>query len=212
MKRYFIICTACFVIGFSLVGCTDSAPDKVVLAPEQTAVPAVGDSGEDLSVREVKQIKGTVMMYTRLLAEGYARLNMGELTRVAAERQATRVFHHMAALGEGGVKMLASLTRIEFDGVESLPDKVAEVRTREHWEYAYYTIATGELRHENDVSYQLAYTLEKTDQQWLIADVRIVESMEGTGKGDLSFMVRPDGRNHGSMPSSPEGGAGSNKD
>ena len=182
-------------------GCDDASSGKVQKAGtnapasmETAAPPVVMPSGQ------LAEVKGAVMLYTRLLAAGYASLNMNVLTRAAASEQATKVYFHMAALGEAGVKMLSELKGIEFVSVGFDSPESVVARTEEKGHCAYYKIKTGEKVYENDVFYLLAYRLAKDANRWLVDEITIQKTEEGPGQGDLFFMTRPSGHATGAHP------------
>ena len=100
------------------------------------------------------EIKDTVRTYNRLLNEGYKSLNMAPLNRVATQRRTVKAYHHMAALGEGGIRMEARIEQIQFLKVTRYSPEKAEVQTRERWNCYYYNIESGEQVSENIITYE----------------------------------------------------------
>lgn len=116
-------------------------------------------------------VKNVVLRYNELLAFGYEHLDMTPLQEVTSERQAEKAYFHMAAIGEGGVRMLSRLNRIDFTGVSFPSPGKASVRTREVWDFAYHDIKSGTKKEdEKDFGYLMTYTLEEESGRWLITD------------------------------------------
>lgn len=140
---------AIFGIGMSVGGC--ATPD---------ADPARGT------------VKGTVMRYNQLLASCYQALDMNPMQEVATAEQAEKLYHHMAALGEGQVRMKSALQEIAFESVEfPAPDR-CRVRTRELWDFSHEEIGSGKtVMRERNFAYRLDYELRKEDRQWIVTSV-----------------------------------------
>src|ERR1035437_10074821 len=97
---------------------------------------------------------------------------MNPLQEVATVQQAEKAYIHMAAIGEGTVRMIARLKKIDFVQVQSPTDRKTTVRTREAWDFAYTDIKSGKKNEEvTDFPYDVTYTLEQTGGRWLISDI-----------------------------------------
>lgn len=122
-------------------------------------------------------VESTVVRYNRLLAEGYRAMDMTRMRDVADELQAEDEYIHMAAMGEGGVRLLPILKELEFLEM-SIEDTAAYVETRERWDYSHEDRRTREVvLIQRDLIYELAWDLAKgEDGRWLVTDVRAVEA------------------------------------
>ncbi len=130
-------------------------------------------------------IMDAVIKYDTLLAEGYRNLNMTPLIEAATEKHAAKVYIHMAALGEGRIKMDSMLKDIKFIEIKKLSGSKAEVKTREMWDYAYINFDSGKSVFDNSVRYELKYSLEKKSGRWLVADITIEKVEEKKSSEDL---------------------------
>ncbi|SNB47388.1 hypothetical protein [Geobacter sp. DSM 9736] len=120
------------------------------------------------------RVKEVIMRYNQLLAYGYQNLNMNPLQEVASVRQAEKAYHHMAALGEGGVRMLSHLKQIDFEKMD-LSDRKAVVRTREVWDFSYSDIRTEKRKDDvKDFLYLMEYTLVDDNGRWLIQETAVI--------------------------------------
>lgn len=121
------------------------------------------------------EVKKTILRYNTLLAKGYSELNMTPLREVAAEMQAEKEYIHMAALGEGKVRMLSELKSIEFLEV-SVTGSSASVRTKEVWDYSHININTNQtVDTQRDIVYSLRYDLVKEGGRWLVSSVKSID-------------------------------------
>lgn len=128
-----------------------------------------------------KQVKGTIMRYDQLLAEGFLKLDMSPLQEVATPEQAQKEYYLMAALGEGKVRMESQLKEVEFLAVQFLTRSEALVTTREKWDYRHLDIRTGnEVKNKKDVIYELSYRLKKVGERWVVTSV--IETAADNGK------------------------------
>ena len=117
-------------------------------------------------------VKKIVERYNVLLAAGYKNLDMNPLQEVATVEQAEKAYTHMAAIGEGTVRMVSRLKKIDYVQVLFPREDKGVVRTREIWDFAYTDIKSGRKNEEvTDFPYDVSYTLEKKDGRWLITDV-----------------------------------------
>ncbi len=136
-------------------------------------------------------VRETVMQYNALLADGYRNLNMNPLAAIATRQQATRVYHHMAALGEARTKMDAHLLDISFKGIEFTGADRAEARTVEHWSYTYINIDSGKKTADNTAGYTLLYSLVREKETWLVAGITIEEVVKQGKNEPPLFFKRP---------------------
>lgn len=123
------------------------------------------------------EIERTVRRYNELLSWGYANLDMNRLTEVATVGQAQTEYYHMAAIGEGGMKLEAILDSIEFDEV-SIEGTSAVAVTRETWSYIQIAIDSGLPAARNRVSYGLRYDLSLQGERWLVSEVSAFETAD----------------------------------
>ncbi|MBC8018793.1 MAG: hypothetical protein H7X83_09775 [Verrucomicrobia bacterium] len=126
----------------------------------------------DSKASETQKLKGTIMRYNQLLSEGYKSLNMNPLQQAATKRQAETLYIHMAALGEGQVRMESTLKNIQFTEVEIQPENKATVKTKEVWDFKHTSIDKKQLvLHEKNFEYLITYELVKEGPRWLVAKV-----------------------------------------
>jgi hypothetical protein len=148
-----------------------------------------------------QEVQEAVRLYTQLLADGYRKMNMNMLPLAATAERVKKTYLHMAAFGEGQVRMDSQLRKMEFVSTQFSATDRAEVQTKESWDYAYYKINNNEKAYENSVTYHLSYHLMQDSGTWLVDDITIMQSEEGEGSGEISFLTRPD--NFYLEPSSP---------
>lgn len=141
--------------------------------------------------REQDRLQAAIRQYCLFLAEGYQKQDLSKLNFVATDEQSQRVYRHMAALGEGRIKMDSKLLAIEWVSVDQDSPGDAKVTTREGWAYAYVNMDTGKIMNSNAVDYLLQYHLQKSNEQWLVATVDVLESGTGKDHEGASFMQRP---------------------
>lgn len=123
-----------------------------------------------------KQVKGTVMRYNQLLIEGYQTLNMNPLQEAATTKQAEKTYFHMAALGEGKVRMESTLKKIKFIDITIQQENKATVKTKEVWDFQHINIVTKQIvLEERDFEYIITYELVKERGRWLVANVIAAE-------------------------------------
>lgn len=129
--------------------------------------------------REKEQAKGTIMAYNRLLAKGYASMNMGDLANVADLRQVSKVYYHMAALGEARTKLVSELNNIRFGELKFLNVSTATIGTSEQWAFRHVNIDTGKVTlEEKSYPYALDYLLRKRDGTWRVKAVMTNDNPE----------------------------------
>ncbi|MBU0729865.1 MAG: hypothetical protein KKA70_08995 [Proteobacteria bacterium] len=149
-----------------------------------------------------QELQDSVQTYNRLLSEGYRSLNMTPLARIATPQRTTKAYHHMAALGEGRIRMDTLLDEITFLGSKILADNQnkAEIRTREQWTCNFYNIDTNEKVSDNIITYENVYHLVLEAGRWLVDDISIRKWSETNKKGGLSFFERPADQPKGKAP------------
>lgn len=160
----FLLAVFCFLI---LSACSDK-PREGVAASKSGPPPwqpvYAGGTPED-------QVKNVILRYDQLLVYGYENLNMNSLQEVTTHEQAEKAYYHMAAIGEGGVRMTSHLNKIDFTQVSFPTAAKAVVKTREIWDFAYNDIKTGVKKEEKkDFVYLMNYTLEYQNGRWLIME------------------------------------------
>ncbi len=120
-------------------------------------------------------MKGTIARYNELLRDGYQRQNMNFMREVASEDQATKLYAHMAALGEGNLRMSSTLRELEFLRVDFPAAGEAAVETREVWDFTHHRIATGEkFAEEKGFVYRNAYALRQEQGRWIVVRVDVI--------------------------------------
>ncbi len=123
-------------------------------------------------------LESSIREYNRLLIEGFAQLDMGVLEPIATQDQAEREFAYMTALGEGRMRLEATLVDIEF-GTSNSGESTATVETRETWGYRRLSIDTGELiAEEIAVEYHLQYTLIPVNGRWVVANIESLDESD----------------------------------
>jgi len=141
--------------------------------------------------REQGQMQETVRQYCLLLAEGYQNLDMHRLNFVATKEQTAKVYNHMAALGEGRLKMVSKLLSLDFLTVQEESDGHTTMQTREKWKYSYLNIDSGKPEISDKVTYTLLYHLEKANDHWLVAAIDIEKSTQDHEQHIPRFFKRP---------------------
>ncbi|MFH1020807.1 MAG: hypothetical protein V1782_09415 [Pseudomonadota bacterium] len=142
----------------------------------------------------------TVETYNGLLADGYRRMDMNHLTHAATGERAAKAYYHMAALGEGRVKMDSALRNLEFLATKELAPGKAEVTTKERWEYKYIDIKNGKASPRLSVNYTARYRLLKEKEKWLVAEITILYTDRPSDADELAFFKRPAHVPQGSTP------------
>ena len=152
---------------------------------------------------ETNAVKGVIMRYNQLLADCYRSLNMNPMQEVSTPEHATKLYYHMAALGEGGVRMVSQLKKIEFLEVKFPEEGEAVVRTRELWDFTHYGIRMGEKQYEEkDFPYEMTYRLTQRNGRWLVAGITAA-----TGRRDNAAPA-PQGRSTSAARPRPAPAAG----
>ncbi|MDO8881000.1 MAG: hypothetical protein Q7W44_09440 [Coriobacteriia bacterium] len=131
---------------------------------------------------EVSAVQSTVGAYNEALIRAFETMDMNELNATATEDQALAEYYLMAALGEGRVRMLATLVSIEFGDVVFPAEEQASVTTTEVWDYAHESLDTSEtVRAEQGVVYHLRYDLVLQDGRWLVDRVTSLDGEPAVG-------------------------------
>lgn len=150
-----------------LVACREKAPEGSAPVSGIPAPQVMFPGGEPDDL-----VKNVIVRYNQLLSYGYATLNMNPLQEVTTPQQAEKAYSHMAAIGEGGVRMTSQLKKIGFTAVTFPKPGAAVVKTREVWDFAYNDIKTGvKKEEEKNFVYLVTYTLENRAGRWLITDI-----------------------------------------
>ncbi len=145
------------------------------------AIAALTSLGGCTGTRDAsREVKGVVMRYNQLLSEGYRSMNMNPLQEVATPEQATRLYHHMAALGEGKLKLDSTLKDIQFVNVAYPSRDQATVETRETWDFTHLVIPTGKkYAQEKNFIYVMRYQLKNANGRWVIHAVDAIRDEGG---------------------------------
>jgi hypothetical protein len=118
---------------------------------------------------EEAAVKATIMRYNQLVSEGYRTHNMNPLSQVTTRGQAEKLYYHMAAIGEGRLRMDATLKTITFDKFEFQKPGEALVETAETWDFKHVVETSGKTyAEEKDFVYQMGYQLKKAEGRWII--------------------------------------------
>ena len=141
----------------------------VILCALVLAAGSVACFSSDSDGAETEAVHDVIRAYNAALVGAFQTFDMNDLSTVATEEQATREFYLMAALGEGGVRMHATLQSIEFGDVTFPADGEASVTTTEVWDYDHVSLDTSEtVRTERGVVYHLRYDLVRFEDRWLV--------------------------------------------
>ncbi len=128
------------------------------------------------SGKEIERVKRVIMTYNHLLAEGYKNMNMNPMQEVATVEHATKLYYHMAALGESNIRMESKLNDIKFKDIKFPEKNKAAVKTSETWDFIHYDTNTGEKKlEEKNFVYELTYELIKEKDKWLVINVMAAE-------------------------------------
>ena len=135
--------------------------------------------------RDAQKVKDAILRYNQLLAEGYAKMNMNPLQEVATAEHATKLYYHMAALGEAKVRLESELKNIEFLNMKFNDSRNVTVSTRETWDFSHVNYNTQKIElQEKGFVYELTYELTKKDDRWLVKGVTAVERKSSVKKGN----------------------------
>lgn len=150
-----------------------------------------------------EDLQNAVRNYNMLLAQGYRTMDMTPLAAAATPDRVMKAYHHMAALGEGGMKMDASIDDIRFDTLKLLTSTEAEVVTKESWHYRYVALEHDKPGKESAVRYTVLYRLIHAGEKWLVADLQILSSDKADDGDLLPFWRRPAGVSQGGRDGEP---------
>ena len=121
------------------------------------------------------EIENLIRRYNVLVILGYRNQDMNPIQEVATEEHARRLYHHMSALGEGGLRMESRLKNIRFKKTDLRDNADATVETEETWDFAHYRMATNEkYAEEKDFIYRMGYILHKKEGRWIITEVNTI--------------------------------------
>lgn len=124
---------------------------------------------------DIRQIKATIIRFNQLLSEGYRKMNMNPLQEVATPEQAEKLYSHMAAIGEGRLRMESTLKNISFVKVQNGKDEQATVETKETWDFIHININDGsKFAEERNFIYEMGYTLQKRSGRWIVTNVNTI--------------------------------------
>ena len=132
-------------------------------------------TGCSTSKTDTGRIEEAIRRYNTLLAEGYRTQDMNPLQEVTTREQAVKLYHHMAALGEGRLRLESQLKEIDFKKIERRDTGHAVVETEEIWDFTHYRTDSGEKHaEERDFVYRMGYILQKKDGRWVITEVTTI--------------------------------------
>jgi hypothetical protein len=148
---------------------------------------------------EQRLVKAVVVRYNQLVAECYRAHNMNPMQEVATKDQAEKLYIHMAAIGEGQLRLESTLKDIAFKKIDiSKPDR-ATVETKEVWDFTNIDIKANKVfAQEKDFIYEMGYELNKKDGRWIVTNVvtvngtstnAVVPWPEVDRKGNRSYPV-----------------------
>lgn len=121
------------------------------------------------------EIERIIRRYNALLIQGYRTQNMNPLLEVTTHEHALKLYHHMAALGEGQLRMESRLKGIRFLNVDRRGSSEAMVDTEETWDFTHYRMGTQEkYAEEKDFVYRMGYALNRVDGRWVITRVTTI--------------------------------------
>lgn len=121
------------------------------------------------------EIEHVIRRYNHLLIQGYRNQDMNPMQEVTTEEQARKLYHHMAALGEGRLRMESELKSIVLKKTDLRGSSEATVETEETWDFCHRRIDTNEkFAEEKDFIYRMGYVLNKNDGRWLITRVNTI--------------------------------------
>jgi hypothetical protein len=127
--------------------------------------------------KETLAVQHTVLRYTQLVSEGYAKMDMARTQEVATREQTEKVYNHMSALGGAKIRMESELVDIEFLDIEVAQPGSAKVKTREEWNYSHVNTDTKmpSQRLITGLIYMLSYELVRKNGLWLVSSVATIE-------------------------------------
>jgi hypothetical protein len=120
-------------------------------------------------------VRATLTRYDELLRDGYQRQNMNFMREVASEEQAAKLYAHMAALGEGKLRLVSRLRALEFVRIDFPAEGQASAETREVWDFTHYRLETGEkYAEEEGFVYRMRYALRREKGRWLVTGADVI--------------------------------------
>jgi hypothetical protein len=123
-------------------------------------------------------VKRTIGRYNELLTAGYLTYDMNPLQEVTTREVATKAYHHMAALGEGKLRMEPAVKKIDFTSIRFPGNDRATAETSETWDFTHIDTTSGrKFAEEKDFMYEMTYTLKRSGGRWIIDRV---ETIKGT--------------------------------
>lgn len=126
---------------------------------------------------ETERVTAAVHDYNTQLIRAFAAHDMNLLSTVATRDQAYTEYYQMAALGESGVTLHATLRDIAFGAVSFSGDASATADTTETWDYRHESLDTSEtVREETGIVYHLRYNLVLQDERWLVDAVTSLDA------------------------------------
>lgn len=121
------------------------------------------------------EIENIIRRYNHLVIQGYRNQDMNPLQEVTTEEHARRLYHHMAALGEGKLRMESKLKEIKFKNIDNRSNVEATVETEETWDFTHFRMTNNEkYAEEQDFIYRMGYILNKKDGRWMITHVNTI--------------------------------------
>ncbi|MDH4226410.1 MAG: hypothetical protein OEV59_01455 [Deltaproteobacteria bacterium] len=112
----------------------------------------------------------------------YGEDNYTLLKSAATEIRVNKIDIIIRSFREGGQRMLADITRLEYKGASIIGDN-AEVLTAENWAYRWVDVKTrAEILPLKTVTYEMKYDLVRKDGKWLVDGV--VSLSDTTEKGN----------------------------
>lgn len=116
-------------------------------------------------------------------------MDMTHLQKVATQEHSQKVYRHMAALGEARIRMQSQLVHIDFLDVQLSEENIAQIKTRETWNYTHVNIDTkmpGQTIVEGLI-YTLSYELVMEHGQWFVSSVTVLEEdrVENPSNGNI---------------------------
>lgn len=126
--------------------------------------------------RNIEKIKETIVLYDKLLAEGFSKRDITLLKEVATGSHIGRIEHRMNALHGANRRMDSNLKSIEFLEIEFLSVTSAKAQTRELWDIHHIDVKTQEtIKELKDFEYKLNYNLMFRNDKWMIVSVDVWE-------------------------------------
>jgi len=136
------------------------------------------------------EIENIIRRYNQLVIQGYRNQDMNPMQEVTTEEQARKLYYHMAALGEGRLRMESELKEIVFKKADLRGSSEAMVETEETWDFSHRRMATNEkYAEEKGFIYRMGYVLNKKGGRWFITRVNTIS---GTSTNTVIPWPQPD--------------------